>query len=81
MKKIIFIIMMLLGLGVNAQTMEKGYLNHLLDSQETVNKKFELFPKAKKVIVRRRNVIVVFDRNDWEKMRLIGRGRKRYRAI
>jgi hypothetical protein len=34
-----------------------------------------MFPKATKVIVRRRHVVVVFDRNDWERMRLIGRGR------
>jgi hypothetical protein len=81
MKKIIFIIMMLLGFGVNAQTMEKGYLNHLLDSQEMINRKFEMFPKAKKVIVRRRNVIVVFDRNYWEKMRLSNRGRRRFRSL
>ena len=73
--------MMLLGFGVNAQTMEKGYLNHLLDSQEMINRKFEMFPKAKKVIVRRRNVIVVFDRNDWEKMRLSNRGRRRFRSL
>lgn len=73
--------MMLLGLGVNAQTMEKSYLNHLLDSQEMVNRKIELFPKAKKVIVRRRTVIVVFDRNDWEKMRLSNRGRRRFRSL
>jgi len=70
-----------LGLGVNAQTMEKGYLNHLLDSQEMVNRKFEMFPKAKKVIVRRRNVIVVFDRDDWENMRLSNRGRRRFRSL
>ena len=75
MRKIIFIAMMLLGLGVNAQTMEKGYLNHLLDSEKMVNKKYDMFPKATKVIVRRRHVVVVFDRNDWERMRLIGRGR------
>jgi len=75
MKKIIFIVMMLLGLGVNAQTMEKDYLNFLLDSEKVVNKKYELFPQATKVIVRRRHVIVVFDRNDWEQMRLIDRGR------
>jgi len=73
--------MMLLVLGVNTQTMEKGYLNHLLDSQEMVNRKIELFPKAKKVIVRRRTVIVVFDRNDWEKMRLSNRGRRRFRSL
>jgi hypothetical protein len=75
MKKIIFIAMMLLGLGVNAQTMEKGYLSHLLDSEKMVNTKYDMFPKATKVIVRRRHVVVVFDRNDWERMRLIGRGR------
>ena len=75
MKKIIFIAMMLLGLGVNAQTMEKGYLNHLLDSEKTVDKKYDMFPKATKVIVRRRHVVVVFDRSDWERMRLIGQGR------
>jgi hypothetical protein len=40
-----------------------------------VNKKYDMFPKATKVIVRRRHVVVVFDRNDWERMRLIGRGR------
>jgi len=73
--------MMLLGLGVNAQTMEKSYLNHLLDSQEMVNRKIELFPKAKKVIVRRRTVIVVFDRDDWENMRLSNRGRRRFRSL
>jgi len=75
MKKIIFIVMMLLGLGVNAQTMEKDYVNYLLDSEKVVNKKYDLFPQATKVIVRRKHVVVVFDRNDWERMRLIGRGR------
>jgi hypothetical protein len=77
MKKIIFIVMMLLGLGVNAQTMEKGYLNHLLDSEQMAPKKPQLFPNAKKVLIRRRHVVVVFDRSDWERMRLIGRGRVR----
>lgn len=75
MKKIIFIVMMLLGLGVNAQTMEKDYVNYLLDSEKVANKKYDLFPQATKVIVRRKHVVVVFDRNDWERMRLIGRGR------
>lgn len=79
MKKIIFIVMMLLGLGANAQTMEKSYLNHLLDSERMVPKKPQIFPNAKKVLIRRRHVIVVFDRSDWEQMRLIGRGRMRRR--
>jgi len=79
MKKFIFIVMMLLGLGVNAQTMEKDYVNYLLDSERMVPKKPQMFPKAKKVLIRRRHVIVVFDRNDWEQMRLIGRERMRRR--
>lgn len=79
MKKIIFIVMMLLGLGANAQTMEKSYLNHLLDSERMVPKKPQIFPNAKKVLIRRRHVIVVFDRSDWEQMRLIGRVRMRRR--
>jgi len=40
-------------------------------------KKPQLFPNAKKVLIRRRHVVVVFDRSDWERMRLIGRGRVR----
>jgi hypothetical protein len=42
MKKFIFIAMMLLSLGVNAQTMEKDYVNYLLDSEKMVNKKYDM---------------------------------------
>jgi len=65
MKKIIFIAMMLLGFEVNAQTMEKGYLNHLLDSEQVMDKRTQLFSQTKKVIIRRNRMIFVFDRKTY----------------
>jgi hypothetical protein len=73
MKKIIFIVMMLLGLGVNAQTMEKDYVNYLLDNEKVQNKRTELFTNTKRVIVRRNRLVFVFDRKNWVDMRPKGK--------
>jgi hypothetical protein len=73
MKKIIFIVMMLLGLGVNAQTMEKDYVNYLLDKEQVQNKRTELFTNTKRVIVRRNRLVFVFDRKMFKEMGLRGR--------
>lgn len=86
MKKLLLIILFFLSINLHGQTMEKEYLIHLLDSQEVVNKKYDLFPQALKVLVKRKRVIVIFDRSDWERMRLISRERmkrryKRYEPI
>ena len=54
--------MMLLGIEVNAQTMEKGYLNHLLDSNLIFQNRSQMFADSKRVIVRRNRLIFVFDR-------------------
>ena len=73
MKKIIFIVMMLLGLGVNAQTMEKDYVNYLLDKEKVQNKRTELFTNTKRVIVRRNRLVFVFDRKMFKEMGLRGK--------
>lgn len=73
MKKIIFIVMMLFGLGVNAQTMEKDYVNYLLDKEQVQNKRTELFTNTKRVLVRRNRLVFVFDRKMFKEMRLRGK--------
>ena len=70
MKKIIFIVMMLLSLGVNAQTMEKDYVNYLLDKEKVQNNRTELFTNTKRVIVRRNRLVFVFDRKMFKEMGL-----------
>lgn len=49
--------MMLLSLGANAQTMEKSYVNHLLDSVNVIESRDNLFPNTKRVIVRNYRMI------------------------
>lgn len=73
MKKIVFIAMMLLGLGVNAQTMEKDYVNYLLDKEQVQNKRTELFTNTKRVLVRRNRLVFVFDRKMFKEMGLRGK--------
>ena len=73
MKKIIFIVMMLLSLGVNAQTMEKDYVNYLLDKEKVQNNRTELFTNTKRVIVRRNRLVFVFDRKMFKEMGLRGK--------
>jgi thioredoxin-related protein len=65
MKKFIFIVMMLFSLGVNAQTMEKDYVNYLLDKEKVQDKRTQLFTNTKRVIVRRNRLVFVFDRKNW----------------
>ena len=71
MKKLIFIVIMILGFDVNSQTMEKSYLNHLLDMEKV--QETQLFSTPKKVLFRRNRIIVVFDRKNWVKMGKKGR--------
>jgi hypothetical protein len=71
MKKLIFIVIMMLGFDVNSQTMEKSYLNHLLDMEKV--QETQLFSTPKKVLFRRNRIIVVFDRKNWVKMGKKGR--------
>ena len=71
MKKIIFIVIMMLGFDVNSQTMEKSYLNHLLDMEKV--QETRLFSNPKKIIFRRNKMIFVFDRKNWVKMGKKGR--------
>jgi hypothetical protein len=73
MKKIIFIVMMLLSLGINAQTMEKDYVNYLLDLEKVQDKRTQLFTNTKKVIVRRNRLVFVFDRKTFKDMGLRGK--------
>jgi len=71
MKKLIFIVIMMLGFDVNSQTMEKSYLNHLLDMEKV--QETQLFSTPKKVLFRRNRIVVVFDRKNWVKMGKKGR--------
>ena len=71
MKKLIFIVIMMLGFDANSQTMEKSYLNHLLDMEKV--QETQLFSTPKKVLFRRNRIIVVFDRKNWVKMGKKGR--------
>jgi hypothetical protein len=72
MKKIIFIVMMLLGLGVNAQTMEKDYVNYLLDLEKVQDKRTQLFTNIKKITVRRNRLVFVFDRKTFRRKVRVG---------
>jgi hypothetical protein len=72
MKKIIFIAMMLLGLGVNAQTMEKDYVNYLLDLEKVQDKRTQLFTNIKKITVRRNRLVFVFDRKTFRRKVRVG---------
>ena len=84
MKKLITIGLVLFGLNINAQTMEKEYVNHLLDSQKVEElkriKPFEwrMFPKPESITKRGNKVIVVFDRREWERMQYIHRKRMQH---
>ncbi len=73
MKKIIFILMMLLGLRVNGQTMEKDYVNYLLDKEQVQNKRTELFTNTKRVLVRRNRLVFVFDKKTFKELGLRGK--------
>ena len=59
--------MMLLGLGVNAQTMEKDYVNYLLDLEKVQDKRTQLFTNIKKITVRRNRLVFVFDRKTFRR--------------
>jgi hypothetical protein len=72
MKKIIFIVMMLLGFGVNAQTMEKDYVNYLLDLEKVQDKRTQLFTNIKKITVRRNRLVFVFDRKTFRRKVRVG---------
>jgi thioredoxin-related protein len=72
MKKFIFIVMMLLGLGVNAQTMEKDYVNYLLDLEKVQDKRTQLFTNIKKITVRRNRLVFVFDRKTFRRKVRVG---------
>ena len=64
--------MMLLGLGVNAQTMEKDYVNYLLDLEKVRDKRTQLFTNIKKITVRRNRLVFVFDRKTFRRKVRVG---------
>jgi hypothetical protein len=64
--------MMLLGLGVNAQTMEKDYVNYLLDLEKVQDKRTQLFTNIKKITVRRNRLVFVFDRKTFRRKVRVG---------
>jgi len=85
MKNLFIIAMVLFGLNLNAQTMEKEYVNHLLDTEKVENLKkvrpheWRMFPKPESITKRGNKVIVVFDRKEWDRMQFIQRRRIQHR--
>lgn len=81
MKNLITIGLVLFGLNLNAQTMEKEYVNHLLDTEkvEALKKvhphEWRMFPKPESITKRGNKVIVVFDRKEWDRMQFLHRRR------
>lgn len=75
MKATLLILMMGIGLSLSAQTMERGYLNHLLDAQNPKIQRNEwaMFPKPESVQKKGNKVIVVFDRKEFERFQYIRR--------
>lgn len=71
MKKFVIVIMLIMGFNANSQTMEKSYLNHLLDMEKV--QETRLFSNPQKIIFRRNKMIFVFDRKNWVKMGKKGR--------
>lgn len=72
MKKFIFIPIFILWVSIrsSSQTMEKDYVNYLLDMEKVQNKRTELFTNTKRVIVRRNRLVFVFDRKTFKEMGL-----------
>ena len=64
--------MMLLSLGVNSQTMEKDYVNYLLDLEKVQDKRTQLFTNIKKITVRRNRLVFVFDRKTFRRKVRVG---------
>jgi hypothetical protein len=75
MKAILLIVMMGIGISLSAQTMEKEYVNHLLDAQKPKIQPHEwrMFPKPESIEKRGNKVIVVFDRKEFERFQYIRR--------
>jgi hypothetical protein len=61
-----------MGLGVNAQTMEKDYVNYLLDLEKVQDKRTQLFTNIKKITVRRNRLVFVFDRKTFRRKVRVG---------
>ena len=77
MKKFIFIPIFILWVSIRSysQTMEKDYVNYLMDMEKVQNKRTELFTNTKRVIVRRNRLVFVFDRKMFKQMGLRGKVR------
>jgi thioredoxin-related protein len=75
MKSILLIVMMGIGISLSAQTMEKEYVNHLLDAQKPKIQPHEwrMFPKPESIEKKGNKVIVVFDRKEFERFQYIRR--------
>ena len=57
--------------GVQSQTMEQGYYNHLTQNEITKDKR----PKPESIKFKGNKVIVVWNRREWERAQYIGRKR------
>ena len=68
-------LMMITSYGVQAQTMEKGYFDHLQmnDPKKIQHHEWRMFPKPLSIKKTHNKVIVVFDRKEWERMQFIHR--------
>ena len=68
-------LMMITSYGVQAQTMEKGYLNHLQtnDPRKIQPHEWRMFPRPLSVKKTQNEVIAVFDRKEWDRMQFIHR--------
>lgn len=58
-------------LTTNAQTMEKGYYNHLTQNENLNPKR----PKPESIKFKGNKVIIVWNRKEWERAQYIGRRR------
>ena len=57
--------------GVQSQTMEKGYYNHLTQNQNIKDKR----PKPESIKFKGNKVIVVWNRREWERAQYLQRKR------
>ena len=76
MKKLLIVALMAItSYRVQAQTMEKEYVNYLqVDNPKQIQQhEWRMFPKPISVKKTHNKVIVVFDRKEWERMQFIHR--------
>lgn len=74
------VFLLLIGLNLNSQTMEKQYINHLQGlphPRPGVKQPFELrfVPRPKKIWVHGHKVTVTYDKKEWNRAQFLNRQR------